>query len=225
MKFWKSTLAAIILGLSSSLNAAPLYYTFEGYIDNFGSDPAGEAADAGLSLFSAISYTLEVDFSASGSITHSDGVVEYLLDTSGYFYGSEYTTDYFYTSLIASSYPALSPSIPLSNEDYIDNNLGTSITWTNATASGQLHVADSLLIQSQHRTVNDWIIGEELQGFHSYGNELVSTDSIFRSSLTLTSISPVVVPVPAAIWLFGSGLIGLIGLAKRKKYHSCIKDN
>lgn len=26
-----------------------------------------------------------------------------------------------------------------------------------------------------------------------------------------------VVPVPAAIWLFGSGLIGLIGLAKRKK--------
>jgi hypothetical protein len=25
------------------------------------------------------------------------------------------------------------------------------------------------------------------------------------------------VPVPAAVWLFGSGLIGLTGLAKRKK--------
>ncbi|MCK4823198.1 VPLPA-CTERM sorting domain-containing protein [bacterium] len=26
------------------------------------------------------------------------------------------------------------------------------------------------------------------------------------------------VPVPAAVWLFGSGLIGLIGMAKRSKY-------
>ena len=29
-----------------------------------------------------------------------------------------------------------------------------------------------------------------------------------------------VVPVPAAVWLFGSGLIGLIGLAKRKDHKS-----
>lgn len=28
------------------------------------------------------------------------------------------------------------------------------------------------------------------------------------------------VPIPAAIWLFGSGLIGLIGVAKRKGYNS-----
>lgn len=27
---------------------------------------------------------------------------------------------------------------------------------------------------------------------------------------------PVVVPIPAAVWLFGSGLIGLIGMARRK---------
>ena len=31
-------------------------------------------------------------------------------------------------------------------------------------------------------------------------------------------ISPVVVPVPAAVWLFGSGLVGLIGVAREKKY-------
>ena len=34
------------------------------------------------------------------------------------------------------------------------------------------------------------------------------------NSLTVTSISAV--PVPAAVWLFGSGLIGLIGFARRK---------
>ena len=26
-----------------------------------------------------------------------------------------------------------------------------------------------------------------------------------------------VVPVPAAVWLFGSGLLGLVGVARRKK--------
>lgn len=30
-------------------------------------------------------------------------------------------------------------------------------------------------------------------------------------------VVPVVVPVPAAVWLFGSGLIGLIGVARRKR--------
>ena len=30
-------------------------------------------------------------------------------------------------------------------------------------------------------------------------------------------VRPTVVPVPAAVWLFGSGLIGLIGVARRKK--------
>ncbi len=29
--------------------------------------------------------------------------------------------------------------------------------------------------------------------------------------------SPVVIPLPPAVWLFGSGLIGLIGIARRKK--------
>lgn len=35
------------------------------------------------------------------------------------------------------------------------------------------------------------------------------------NSMTVTSISTI--PVPAAVWLFGSGLIGLIGVARRKK--------
>ena len=30
--------------------------------------------------------------------------------------------------------------------------------------------------------------------------------------------APTVIPVPAAVWLFGSGLLGLVGVARRKKY-------
>lgn len=34
---------------------------------------------------------------------------------------------------------------------------------------------------------------------------------------TWTSFTTTVVPVPAAVWLFGSGLLGLAGLARRKR--------
>ena len=44
--------------------------------------------------------------------------------------------------------------------------------------------------------------------FHNYNANLDFT------SLTVTEISSV--PIPAAVWLFGSGLIGLIGVARRK---------
>ncbi len=37
------------------------------------------------------------------------------------------------------------------------------------------------------------------------------------TSMTVTSITPAAVPVPAAVWLFGSGLLGLVGIARRKK--------
>ena len=35
--------------------------------------------------------------------------------------------------------------------------------------------------------------------------------------LTAGNITGTVVPVPAAVWLFGSGLLGLVGMARRKK--------
>lgn len=57
----------------------------------------------------------------------------------------------------------------------------------------------------------------------SYGADLSSNNQISQTTNSawayqayhLVSVSAV--PVPSAIWLFGSGLLGLIGLAKRKK--------
>lgn len=43
------------------------------------------------------------------------------------------------------------------------------------------------------------------------------TDSGFSDAAILPSTLATVVPVPAAVWLFGSGLTGLIGVARRKK--------
>jgi hypothetical protein len=43
-----------------------------------------------------------------------------------------------------------------------------------------------------------------------------SYSATVRSTITYT-FEPAVVPVPAAAWLFGSGILGLIGIARRKK--------
>ena len=37
------------------------------------------------------------------------------------------------------------------------------------------------------------------------------------SSANFNFVAPAAVPVPAAVWLFGSGLLGLVGVARRKK--------
>ena len=55
-----------------------------------------------------------------------------------------------------------------------------------------------------------------------------SMDSVFtrdngqRGSYQLDSmnISALDIPIPPALWLFGSGMLGLIGIARRKKRHN-----
>lgn len=44
-------------------------------------------------------------------------------------------------------------------------------------------------------------------------NGFLDLDSIY----VYLDYQPAIVPVPAAVWLFGSGLIGLVGVARRKK--------
>jgi hypothetical protein len=45
--------------------------------------------------------------------------------------------------------------------------------------------------------------------------QLFTTSSSVTSTSFSGNITPV--PVPAAVWLFGSGLLGLVGIARRKK--------
>jgi hypothetical protein len=43
--------------------------------------------------------------------------------------------------------------------------------------------------------------------------------SMHVTSCTPDVCAPAAVPVPAAVWLFGSGLAGLIGVARHKRRH------
>jgi len=64
---------------------------------------------------------------------------------------------------------------------------------------------------TEYDTNSAWYfhISEGLQGYTGKG------DNIYAWAVHSGDVSPV--PVPAAAWLFGSGIIGLIGVARRKK--------
>ena len=49
------------------------------------------------------------------------------------------------------------------------------------------------------------------------GTDIASGQAFEYGYTTSTQTVSEVVPIPAAAWLFGSGLIGLVGLARRKK--------
>ena len=53
-----------------------------------------------------------------------------------------------------------------------------------------------------------------LRNFHAEGSGLQGLEV---SSTKLLEVTPSAVPVPAAMWLFMSGLIGMIGVMRRKR--------
>lgn len=58
---------------------------------------------------------------------------------------------------------------------------------------------------------------DAVQGKFGRGIDATSWYSDFAEANILSVNIVSTVPVPAAVWLFGSGLIGLVGLARRKK--------
>jgi len=50
---------------------------------------------------------------------------------------------------------------------------------------------------------------------HSFFDE--THTNLCAECVSITLQSPALVPIPAAVWLFGSGLLGLVGVARRKK--------
>lgn len=63
-----------------------------------------------------------------------------------------------------------------------------------------------------------WSFSHASNDIYSIAIEFSGTAS--RVGLAFDNFSPasVLVPIPAAAWLFGSGLLGLVGMARRKKF-------
>jgi hypothetical protein len=95
--------------------------------------------------------------------------------------------------------------------------------------------SDAPYLGTKRRGTTDKMVNDGIAGFFT-GEILYSTSSGSDGSwysknqrgfdyasingtvsvAAVPTLAPVVVPVPAAVWLFGSGLIALVGIAKRK---------
>jgi hypothetical protein len=93
-------------------------------------------------------------------------------------------------------------AIPIATATYNVNNAGTAIG--GGTYSG--YPNDKIY------AANDAIAGSPMDN----GPFMGFNASFDMLSVTLVDVNPV--PVPAAVWLFGSGLLGLFGISFRQKY-------
>ena len=88
-----------------------------------------------------------------------------------------------------------------------DAHVFLSDIWDNGNRNGSFGENEALYVDTLFFADASALLN--LNGLNIYYNNLVgNTDQI---------INQTVVPVPAAVWLFGSGLIGLVGFARRKK--------
>jgi len=84
--------------------------------------------------------------------------------------------------------------VPLSLEEYLDLGLGQTFSFRQ---------------QVDEDSNENWT--------YPGGAEWITVDGGIRYSGNAIMTNVAVVPVPAAVWLFGSGLLGLVGVARRKK--------
>ncbi|MES9971966.1 MAG: VPLPA-CTERM sorting domain-containing protein [Candidatus Thiodiazotropha sp.] len=206
MKKLLGLVLACSLYFFGSAQSAPVYYTFEGHITNI-RDDVGAVASAGLSVNDNVAYTFLIDTDRLGTLTRNDGSVSVLPDTT-----PDY--DYFYVDFISGS--EINPVDGGSfNEPFstAERNYGADMF---STASGMITGGSQnnyVMFYSHDQYVNDWVIGSNLYGFEmAMGSNFQS--SSYNVDLSLTSMNPV--PIPAAAWLFISGLLGLLGFNYRK---------
>ena len=97
----------------------------------------------------------------------------------------------------------------------LSNSLVGNIPFT-TTAVSPFSVGDGFLLAT-YDADNTVFLNISLGGVNLVQGSLSGCSGTCQALATGSWIRTSAVPVPAAVWLFGSGLIGLIGIAKRKK--------
>ncbi len=109
------------------------------------------------------------------------------------------------------------------NASYVDNAIGTNSTGNGGGTVASTAAQYANLIANDNVAQNSWRAQWLFANFDPtvggrYDFYLAASNSA-GTQLARTDISVLVapVPVPSAVWLFGPGLLGLVGVARRKK--------
>ena len=199
MKFWKITSAVFALALSSSANAA--------LIDN------GDITTDTISGFEWLDVTLTAgkSYDYVSSQFGAGGQFE------GWRYASSAELSGFFDSAGGSGeYIGYDPSHHSIVPD-IMNMWGTLTVYSaNTTTIAMLadSPADGLHYYASIYEFYSYVNRDDYINLFEGSWDDTRTNTGISSALVRASV----VPVPAAVWLFGSGLIGLIGVARRRAH-------
>jgi len=100
--------------------------------------------------------------------------------------------------------------------DWYTSTVGTSISLSIYDLGGSLITAQSDISDASWSGFNAGSYSLDLGG-QNIGRIRIEDQPVGTHIVGIDNLAFSPVPVPAAAWLFGSGLIGLIGIARRKK--------
>jgi hypothetical protein len=215
----KSIIGAMIIFLFSPvINAAVVTWTFSGTITSNGGSTIGTVP--GINVGDAVTGTAVYNTNAS-PIDLSWGATLYELTMS---------TDVLIievNGLTFSSTPGDYLSAVVSNDGTIAGEYGDRVTVSYQTDNSWVHVniqdevaPYDLITDQSLPTYLDFTKANEMPGWDgNYGAIQIgfTEGDIQLASFSIDSFETSAVPIPPAIWLFGSGLVGLFGIAKRGK--------
>ena len=197
-------LLAGLLSLSFGANAGlvtVLGYTFD---------------DNSANVFSGITVDYDTD---PGEPNGIEGALDFIgtsVNPSAYFdtdTNNPYDVDASVTGFIEEStqFLNIAPSVITFDvfQGEFDNPLGTLLEFSAVTVGlGELALTVTGGAAAAYFTSGTLLFDETIV-------DGVFTDPNFTLTMTATPVSAV--PVPAAVWLFGSGLLGMVGIARRRK--------
>jgi hypothetical protein len=135
--------------------------------------------------------------SVVGSTTVAPGVVDIAFDATGQLFATDVVNDSLYSINPANGTASLIGAVGL------DLNFGQGLDFDYSTGILYGALFDNSSTTSKFSSINT-----------TTGLATVIADMGFNQ-YEIAIASPI--PVPAAVWLFGSGLLGLVGIARRKK--------
>jgi hypothetical protein len=225
----RNSLLATMMLIPAMAQASAIAIDFTALISG-GTDPndnvSGTYISAGISNGDTIvgAFIFDNDASKANSSSISDSVSEFL------FVGAPYGA----TISVDSGYNFVSDSVitvEVQNDKFIDGNgvnghvaagtydvvglfgtIGDEEEWTINILGSASWFSDATLIPAS--LPNDYKVFLQADDYDSGSGVSIGT---VLTSFDQNSVSVSSVPIPAAVWLFGSGLIGLIGVARRKK--------
>ncbi len=221
----KFFLLPAMLIVTSNVNAATISFTGTlGYIE----------MDSGSSIYSGLSIgdSLNGGFIIGDSSSDASSIDIIAPDARGYnFTGAPYggaITDGSIVTVAADSSVGIGDNDGMGDDTFFLNNLydpdiqydTLSDTWDVSSSNGTqsfgiiLYSLDTGAFSGLDYKILPYAL-EQADYAVFYIEDTDSTGTTYLATGYLTSVA--VVPIPAAAWLFGFGLIGLIGVARRKK--------